>query len=91
MSMIPFIVSKKNQEEETGVAISEHVLVLPDPSAENPAGFKLKAILGVLWDDNRTPAPSYHDPSELVWITVPGVTEDDDEEEEGEESALPSD
>lgn len=87
MAVIPFIVSKRDNVEETGVAISEHVLVMQDPA--KPNGETLKAVIGVLWDDNRSPSPSYHDPNELVWITVPGVTdaEEEDDEEEEEDDA----
>ena len=42
-------------------------------------------MIGVLWEDNRSPSPSYHEPSELVWIEIPGLT--DDEEEDADEEA----
>jgi hypothetical protein len=74
-----------------GIAINEHIVPKPDPA--DPAKVIFDPIISVLWDDQRTPAPSYHSPSDLVWELCPGddalqdgdEDEDDDEESDGEE------
>lgn len=62
--------------------------MIPLPDAESPTGIKISSMIGVLWDEVRSPAPSYHDPSELIWLSVPDIAEeeDEDEDEESEET-----
>jgi hypothetical protein len=81
--MKPFIVTHAKNQNLSGIAISEHVI--PVPSDKAPLGFIVHSFIGVLWEDNRSPSPSYHEPSELVWLEVPGLT--DDEEDDADETA----
>lgn len=87
MSIKPFIVTHAKNQNLTGIAISEHVIPVPNDKA--PLGFIVHSMIGVLWEDNRSPSPSYHEPSELVWIEIPGLTDDEeddtDDELDGEE------
>lgn len=74
-------------EEFTGIAISEHLVPMPDDSSGT--GLRFQAMIGVLWDDHRAPSPSYHSPEELHWIGVPELdaldAEENEENEENEE------
>lgn len=74
-------------EEFTGIAISEHLVPMPDQSSST--GVRFQAMIGVLWDDHRAPSPSYHSPDELNWIGVPELDAidsiEEDEEDEDEE------
>jgi len=81
--MKPFICALRTRPDQTGIAISEHLIPLPDQNTEG--GIKLTSLIGVLWDEVRGPAPSYHDPSDLVWLSVPEIADPDDEEGEEDE------
>lgn len=70
-------------EEFTGVAISEHLVPTPDESSGT--GVRFQAMIGVLWDDHRSPSPSYHTPDELQWLSIPELESDDEEEFEEDE------
>jgi len=70
-------------EEFTGVAISEHLVPTPDESSGT--GVRFQAMIGVLWDDHRSPSPSYHAPDELHWLAIPELEADEDEDDEEEE------
>lgn len=74
-------------EEFTGVAISEHLVPTPDESSGT--GVRFQAMVGVLWDDHRSPSPSYHSPDELHWLSVPEIEADDYEEEGEDEEETP--
>jgi hypothetical protein len=76
-------------EEFTGVAISEHLVPMPDQSSST--GVRFQSMVGVLWEDHRSPSPSYHSPDELHWIAVPELENEeyeDDEEEEEEDAPI---
>lgn len=82
--MKPFTVAHVEHPENTGTAISEHVTPILDANAPN--GVRYTSIIGVLWDDHRTPSPSYHQPTELQWLDIPGFLDDEDGEELEEEN-----
>ena len=57
----------------------------------------MEALLSVLWDNQRSPAPCYHNPSEIEWLEIPELTaieqeisdeNEEDSEENEEENAL---
>lgn len=58
----PFTVCKKGNENIAGTAIGVELLQVNG---------KLISKVAVLWDDLRTPAPSFHDPSDLEWLSIP--------------------
>lgn len=73
-------------EEFTGRAINEHLLPVPDETSST--GIRIQPMISVLWDDHRSPSPSYHSPEELHWLAVPELDvleELDDEDEEDED------
>lgn len=70
-------------EDITGTAISEHLLPVADPSSSS--GLRYEASIGVLWDDHRTPSPSYHKPEELYHLGIPELDSIEFEDEEDEE------
>lgn len=70
-------------EDFTGVAISEHIVPTPDDSSAT--GVRFQAMVGVLWDDHRSPSPSYHAPDELHWLGIPDLETDEDDEEDFED------
>jgi hypothetical protein len=81
--MTPFVCQLVANPEVTGIAITEQMLTLPDEKA--PQGFKVVAQIGVLWDNNRAPSPSYHSPNELAWLSVPTIADPDEEDEDADE------
>jgi hypothetical protein len=83
MSIKPFSCALKSNTEQLGIAVSEHLVPVAD--ANTPGGVRFQALLGVLWNDVRSPAPSYHDPNDLVWMNVPGITDDEDEDYQDDE------
>jgi hypothetical protein len=58
----PYTVCKKGNESIAGTAIGVELLQVNG---------KLISKVAVLWDDMRTPAPSFHDPSDLEWLNIP--------------------
>lgn len=66
-------------EEFTGTVINETLVPTPDESSAT--GVRFQAMLSVLWDDHRTPSPSYHTPEELYWLAIPELEADEDEED----------
>jgi hypothetical protein len=58
----PFTVCKKGNENIAGTAIGVELLQVNG---------KLISKVAVLWDDLRTPAPSFHDPADLEWLAIP--------------------
>lgn len=69
MAIKPFACALKSNPEALGIAISEHLLPFAD--TQSPTGVRIQALIGVLWNDNRSPAPSYHEPTEIMWLNVP--------------------
>ena len=70
---------------ETGVVVSEHLVPVPDQSSGT--GMRFQAMLGVCWENNRSPAVSYHSPEELEWLSIPAVEDNDEDEAEDEDEA----
>lgn len=62
MISTPYTVCKKGNENIAGTAIGVELLQLNG---------KLVSKVAVLWDDLRTPAPSFHDPADLEWLGIP--------------------
>lgn len=58
----PFTVCKKGNENIAGTAIGVELLQVNG---------KLISKVAVLWDDLRTPSPSFHDPADLEWLAIP--------------------
>lgn len=86
MAIKAFSCALKSNPETLGIAVSEHLLPFADAASAN--GVRIQALIGVLWNDNRSPAPSYHEPTEIIWLNVPGITDEeeyDDEEYEDDE------
>lgn len=81
--MKPFICALKSQPQQTGIALSEHLIPLPDN--DSPTGIKMNPLISVLWDEVRSPAPSYHSPQELVWLSVPDIADPEDDEDDEDE------
>lgn len=84
----PIIVAHAKAQKQTGIIVSEHVTPILDPNVEG--GLRFSSVVGVLWDEIRSPAPSYHRPEELVWLSVPAIDsvdgEDDEDENEEDDS-----
>ncbi|MEO5348893.1 MAG: hypothetical protein H7836_04530 [Magnetococcus sp. YQC-3] len=83
----PIVVVLNKDEKQIGIAVSEHILTVPDE--KNPTGFRFQTLMGVAWDNKRSPALSYHDPSELTWLRLHGddeFEEEDDSEEADDET-----
>jgi hypothetical protein len=80
MSIKAFSCALKSNPEQLGIAVSEHLV--PTPDEASPGGVRFQALIAVLWNEVRTPAPSYHEPSELVWLAVPGITDDEEFDDE---------
>ena len=76
--MQPFLVCFKDNEEQEGIAISENLTWVPQTDGQ----VKPLVLIGVLWNETRTPSPSYHQPEELIWNDMPGMTDDDEEDPE---------
>jgi len=76
----PIVVALNKDAAHVGIAVSEHILTVPDEKTQG--GFRFQTLLGVVWDNKRSPAISYHDPSELSWLRVYGDDEFDDEIED---------
>jgi len=62
MISTPYTVCKKGNENIQGTAIGVELLQLNG---------KLVSKVAVLWDELRTPAPSFHDPADLEWLGIP--------------------
>jgi hypothetical protein len=83
MSIKAFSCALKDNPDHLGIAVSESLVQVPDTAS--PSGVRIQSLIGVLWNDVRSPAPSYHEPSELQWLSVPGVTDGDEDEEDEED------
>ena len=81
-AVTPIVVCLKSNDEITGVIVSEHLL--PYMTAEGET--KVLNRVGVCWEAQRSPAISYHDPSELSWLSVPVLSEDEEYEDDEEGS-----
>ena len=73
--LTPIIVSRVGNEDEQGVMVSQQLL-------KNPETQEMDCVAGVCWFENRSPAISFHSITELEWITIPGVTDDEDEDDD---------
>lgn len=75
---------ESNPEGEIGEVVSETFLPTPDP--ENPQSVKMLPLLGVCWEETKTPPIAYEYPAflENVDDIALGDAEDEDEEEEEE-------
>ena len=82
MAIKAFACALKSNPEQLGIAISEHLLPFAD--AQAPTGVRIQALIGVLWNDMRSPAPSYHEPTEIMWLNVPDLTDEDEYEDDEE-------
>ena len=80
-------------EEVFGHIVSVHMaqmtsiveMPIPDSTTGELAPVVQVAVvpkIGVLWDNERSPAPAYTDPEKLYWF--PNVGDDEEEEEEVE-------
>jgi hypothetical protein len=102
--MMPFYCRLKKDKSYTGTCISEHVSPIPreiqNEKGEIVTTIVMEALLSVLWDNQRSPAPCYHNPSEIEWLEIPQLTaveseietneaandEENDEEDDDEEA-----
>jgi hypothetical protein len=95
--MKPFYCRLVKNPKFTGTVINEHVNPIPreiqNEKGEIVTTIVMESLLSVLWDNQRTPAPCYHNPSEIEWLEIPELTaieqqieeeNDEDEEEEDE-------
>jgi NAD(P)-dependent dehydrogenase (short-subunit alcohol dehydrogenase family) len=64
---------------------AETALWLLNRSFNHQSENEIERTTGVLWEDHRSPSPSYHSPDELHWISVPELEFEDDEDEEIED------
>lgn len=67
-----------------GFVFSEHIV----PTPTETGTLENRVMIGVCWQNKRTPAISYHTPEELEWLELqPVVIEElySDEEEEDED------
>lgn len=62
MISTPYTVCKKGNENIQGTAIGVELLQFNG---------KLVSKVAVLWDELRSPAPSFHDPADLEWLGIP--------------------
>jgi hypothetical protein len=70
-------------EDIIGFIFSEQMLqaIQQDPKSGQAQTVALPRI-GVLWDHQRSPAVSYHDPAELYWLGFEGDEPELDEDDE---------
>jgi len=86
------IVKLKGSDEAIGFIFSEHLI------PTNKGGvIDMIPKIGVCWADERSPAITYHDPSDLEWIDAGtgaieayfGEGDDEEDDEEDAESVKP--
>jgi hypothetical protein len=88
VTMRPFLVKHKKFPDKTGVAINETIMQVIDEKA--PTGLRTTSIISVLWDDQLSPAPAHHSPSDLEHGgLLDEAIDEDDEEYEDEEDEEP--
>jgi hypothetical protein len=75
------IVTHKENKKMRGYIFSE--VFLPMTNTETGTQ-ELVPQLGVLWQNPRTPAVSYHHPSDLIWLELEAVSTDIVEYEDDE-------
>lgn len=84
----PIYVRSATDAEKLGIVVSEHLFPTPmqDPNT-GETRIEFVSLLGVCWEETRTPAIDYVYPRDLEWVAIEGVTdeEEDDEEDEDEE------
>lgn len=74
------IVTHVKNNKMRGYLFSESFL----PVQREDGSMVMEARIGVLWDNVRTPAVSYHKPEELAWLALEPVETDAVEYEEAE-------
>jgi len=88
--MEPFICCLGGNEALQGIAVDRIAnfsdVIDPETGAQAK---QVSVLIGVLWNDHRSPAPSYHEPKELTFMQLLDDAEaeeaDEAEEEETEE------
>lgn len=89
--VVPVTVASKENENQQGTIVSEHLNFIDHeetlPNGQTVVKKLPVAVVGVCWHDEalRTPAISYHDPADLVWLEIGMPEEEDDEDEEEED------
>lgn len=78
------VVRHLNDKNYVGFVFSEHLI----PITKEDGTMDMKPVIGICWDNQRTPAVSYHSPEELEWleaqpVVIEELTEYEDEEEDG--------
>lgn len=88
MSHVPFTVCIKGNENCTGIAIDTFLQTIVNSTTGTVSQIPMVAVL---WDNEsmRSPAPSFHAPKDLEWLTVPGIIEPEEDDEEDEEEEQP--
>ncbi len=61
------------------------------PVTDEAGNMTMQARIGVLWQDVRTPAISYHVPEELIWLELEAVSTDQVEYEDDDSDDVDSD
>lgn len=67
-------------EEDIGYVIDSYLvpfMTVNPETGENIQGLLSK--IAVLWEQRRTPSPSFHAPEELTWLELEGIDTDDDD------------
>ena len=78
----PVIVSKKDDPEKTGIMVMCELVSTIENNEQGQPFTKTTSVAGVLWDDERSPAINFCDPSELTWEDILYKVDDEEEEEE---------
>ena len=79
----PVIVALKSNEDQIGYCISEQILTIQSLNKQtNEIQTDFVSKLGVCWEDDekRCPAIHYHDPEELVWFDIDGLSIEENKE-----------
>jgi hypothetical protein len=85
------VVAHVKDKNFVGFVFSEHLV----PSQNESGAMEMKPMVGVCWNNQRSPAICYHSPDELEWLEAQPIVieelysseEDEEEEEEEEESS----
>lgn len=83
----PIYVRSTKNHEKLGIVVSEHLF--PTPIQDEKTGetrIEFVSLLGVCWEEERSPAIDYVYPRDLEWLAIESVTNvDEDEDEEYDE------
>jgi len=81
------LVTHKDNKKMRGYIFSEVFLPMTNTETQQQ---ELVPQLGILWQNPRTPAVSYHHPNDLIWLELEAVTTDiiEYEDEEGDEGEI---